>query len=63
MLSQLETGGSASRAIKREVSDCIQLEDMELYTSFWVERKEREVQKRENRAVLIEKYQVSFAGI
>ena len=40
-----------------------QLEDTELYTSCCVEKKEREVQKRENRAVLIGKYQVSFAGI
>ncbi len=43
--------------------NCIQLEDIELYTSCCVERKEREEQKRENRAVFIGTYQISFAGI
>ena len=45
------------------MSNCIQLEDIELYTSCCIERKEIEVQKRENRAVFIGKYQISFAGI
>ena len=43
--------------------NCIQLEGIELYTSCCVERKEGEVQKRENKSVLIEKYQISFVGI
>ena len=54
---------SAGRAVKREVSNCIQLKDIELYTSCCVERKEREVQKKENGAVFIGKYWISFAGI
>ena len=45
------------------MSNRIQVEDIELYTSCCVERKEREVQKRENGAVFIGKYQISFAGI
>ena len=45
------------------MSNYIQLEDIELYTSCCVERNEREVQKRENRAVFIGKYQISFAGV
>ena len=51
-----KTRGSARRAVKRKVNNCIQLKDIELYTSCCVERKESEVQKRENRAVLIGKY-------
>ena len=61
--SVVTRGGSARRAVRRRVSSCIQLEDIELYTSCCVERKEGQVQKRENRAVFIGKYQISFAGI
>ena len=55
--------GSARRAVKRRVSNCIQLKDIALYTSCCVERKERKVQRKENRAVFIGKYRISFAGI
>ena len=58
-----KTRGSIRRAINLEVSNCIQLQDLELYKSYWVERKEGEVLKRQNRAVLIKKYQISFAVI
>ncbi len=63
-MSQIQkTRGGARQAIKREVSNCILLKVIDSCTSCSVERKEREVQKRENRAVLIEKYQISFAVI
>ena len=45
------------------MSNCIQLGDIELYTSCCIERKEREVQKGENRAVFIGKYHISLVGI
>ena len=45
------------------VSNCIQLDNIELYTSCCVERKEREVQRKENGVVFIGKYRISFAGI
>ena len=59
----VKKGESARGAIRQKVDNCIQLGSIELYTSCCVERKEGDVQKRENRAVLIEKYQISFAGI
>ena len=51
------------RAVKREASNCIQPEDIKLYTSWCVERNEREVQKKENGVVFMGKYRISFAEI